>query len=126
MGFSNLKEYKVDFFQGIIEERKKGGIYKNWENLIDRTISYWEKVESSSFEEWVKSGLFGSLRADIDSLLNRKEAIFRYLLIRKKLATTNNSLPFLDLPSEKLAANKMIINQREFESLGLYISYFSR
>jgi len=29
MGFSNLKEYKVEFFQGIIEERKKGGIYKN-------------------------------------------------------------------------------------------------
>jgi len=29
MGFSNLKEYKAEFFQGIIEERKKGGIYKN-------------------------------------------------------------------------------------------------
>ncbi|CAG8456875.1 27251_t:CDS:2 [Gigaspora margarita] len=90
-------------------------------------INYSE-VESSSFEEWVKSGLFKSLGADIDSLLNRREAIFRYLLIRKKLAITNNSLPFLDLSSEmpsipggqKLEANKMIINQREFESLGLY------
>jgi hypothetical protein len=40
MGFGNLKEYKIEFFQGIIEERKKGGIYKNWENLIDRTIGY--------------------------------------------------------------------------------------
>jgi len=40
MGFNNLKEYKVEFFQGIIGERKKGGIYRNWENLIDRTISY--------------------------------------------------------------------------------------
>jgi len=83
-------------------------------------------VEIGSFEEWVKSGLFESLQADSDSLLNRKEAIFRYLLIRKKLTTTNNSLPFLDLPSEKSEANKMIINQREFENLGLYISYFSR
>jgi len=40
MGFSNLKEYKVEFFQSIIEERKKGGVYKDWENLINRTINY--------------------------------------------------------------------------------------
>jgi hypothetical protein len=50
MGFSNLKEYKVEFFQGIIEERKKGGIYKNWEDLVNRTISHWEKIENNSFE----------------------------------------------------------------------------
>jgi len=29
MGFTGLKEYREEFFQGIIEERKKGGIYKN-------------------------------------------------------------------------------------------------
>lgn len=40
MGFSNLKEYKVEFFQNLIEERKKGGVYKNWEDLINRTIIY--------------------------------------------------------------------------------------
>ena len=126
IGFSNLKVYKVEFFQGIIEERKKGGIYKNWEDLINRTINYWEKVENNAFEEWVKSGLFGSLGIDIDNLLNNKEAIFRYLSIRKKLATTSNNLPFLHLPNGKLEANKIIKNQREFESLGLYFSYFGR
>jgi hypothetical protein len=57
-------------------------------------------------------------------LLNNKEAIFRYLSIRKKLATTSNNLPFLHLPNGKLEANKIIKNQREFESLGLYFSYF--
>jgi len=40
MGFSNLKNYKSEFFQGIIEERKKKGIYKNWEDLVDRTVDY--------------------------------------------------------------------------------------
>jgi hypothetical protein len=29
MGFSSLKEYRADFFQNAIEERKKGGVYKN-------------------------------------------------------------------------------------------------
>jgi len=29
MGFSNLKEYRTEFFQGVIEERKRAGIYKN-------------------------------------------------------------------------------------------------
>jgi hypothetical protein len=29
MGFSSLKEYKGELFQGIIEERKKRGAYKN-------------------------------------------------------------------------------------------------
>ena len=40
MGFANLKEYRADFFQSIIEERKKGGIYKNWENFLSRTTNY--------------------------------------------------------------------------------------
>ena len=125
MGFSNLKEYKVEFFQGIVEERKKGGIYKNWEDLIDRTINYWERIENNSFEAWAKSGLFRSLGIDISNLLNSQEAIFRYLSIRKKLALTNNKLPFLDLP-KNLEADKITTNQGEFDSLGLYISYFSR
>jgi hypothetical protein len=29
MGFSNLKEQRIEFFQGIIEEREKRGKYKN-------------------------------------------------------------------------------------------------
>lgn len=75
----------------------------------------------------MKGGLFESLGMDIDSLLSNQEAIFRYLLIRKRLASANNnSLPFLDLPAEKLEVNQARINQREFESLGLYVSYFSR
>lgn len=69
--------------------------------------------------------MFRSLGIDADSLLNNQEAIFRYLSIRKKIPIPNNNLPFLDLPKTQ-EENKAIINQREFESLGLYISYFSR
>jgi len=70
--------------------------------------------------------LFGSLQVGVENLLSNKEAIFRYLLIRKNLAKINNSLPFLDLSTEKSKENKVVVNQREYQSLGLYISYFSR
>ncbi|CFW92797.1 DNA polymerase III (alpha subunit) [endosymbiont DhMRE of Dentiscutata heterogama] len=126
MGFSNLKGYQPEFFQALITERKKGGIYKNWEDLIARTLNYWEKVEAGVFEIWVKSGLFNSLGLEIDNLLSNQAAIFRYLSIRKRLVVVNNSLPFLHLATEKSIVNKALINQREFESLGLYVSYFSR
>ncbi|KLL04542.1 MAG: DNA polymerase III subunit alpha [Mycoplasmataceae bacterium RV_VA103A] len=131
MGFSNLKECRPEFFQGLIAERKKGGVYKNWEDLINRTLNYWEKVEVKVFEMWVKSGLFASLGVEVDNLLNNQAAIFRYLSIRKRLVAANNNLPFLHLPNEvstqqKSVINKALINQREFESLGLYVSYFSR
>ncbi|CAI2196224.1 2005_t:CDS:1, partial [Funneliformis geosporum] len=84
------------------------------------------KVESNTFEGWVKGGVFRSLGIEDDNLLNHQKAIFRYLSIRKKLTTLNNSLPFLDLTTRVSEENKVAINQREFESLGLYISYLSR
>ncbi|CAG8674229.1 5227_t:CDS:2, partial [Cetraspora pellucida] len=70
-------------------------------------------------------------RVEVDNLLNNQAAIFRYLSIRKRLVAANNNLPFLHLSNEvstqqKSVINKALINQREFESLGLYVSYFSR
>lgn len=75
---------------------------------------------------WIKGGIFRSLGLEDDNLLSHQEAIFRYLSIRKNLPTLNNNLPFLDLATKIPKENKAVINQREFESLGLYISYFSR
>jgi len=69
--------------------------------------------------------VFRSLGIDNDNLLSHQKAIFRYLSIRKKLTTLNNSLPFLDLATKTGEENKATINRREFESLGLYVSYFS-
>lgn len=126
MGFSSLKEYKGELFQGIIEERKKGGIYKNWENLLTRTISLWEKMETSTFIEWIKAGLFTSLEIDIDILLQNQGAILRYLQIKKVLRADSENLPFLNLSVEKTTNNNWLNNQREHETLDLYISYFSR
>jgi DNA polymerase-3 subunit alpha len=127
MGFSNLKDYKRDFFQEVIEERKKNGVFKNWEDFINRTINNWKNIDDNCFESWVKSNLFKSLQVDSDSLLNQKRDFFRYLSIRRRLVTINNNLPFLDLISAKTKEDKIsTINQREFESLGFYISYFSR
>ncbi|CAH1755736.1 9164_t:CDS:10 [Entrophospora sp. SA101] len=81
----------------------------------EKELTYLQEAFFYGFQ--IKGPDINYSEADSDSLLTRKEAIFRYLSIRRKLTTINNSLPFLDLPSEKLAANKMIINQREFESL---------
>jgi DNA polymerase-3 subunit alpha len=126
MGFSSLKEYKGELFQGIIEERKKRGAYKNWENFLVRTISLWEKMETSTFTEWIKAGLFTSLEIDIDILLKNQGSILCYLQIKKALQADSKNLPFLNLSVEKTANNNWLNNQREHETLGLYISYFSR
>ena len=126
MGFNSLKEYNGELFQIIIEERRKGGIYKNWESFLTRTISLWEKVEVFTFSEWIKAGLFFSLGIDIDILLQNQEAILRYLRIKKVLQTDSKDLPFLNLSAKKVTANNQLNNQRDYETLGLYISYFSR
>ncbi|WNE40277.1 MAG: Error-prone DNA polymerase [Mycoplasmataceae bacterium] len=127
MGFSNLKDYKSDFFQKVIEERKRNGIFKNWEDFINRIINHWKNIDDNCFENWVKSNLFKSLQVDSNSLLNQKRDFFRYLSIRRRLIAVNNNLQFLDLTPVKISEdNVLAINQKEFESLGFYISYFSR
>lgn len=143
MGFNHLKEYQSEFFQALVKERSRGGFFSSWENLLNRTISHWGNLKTTAFEEWVKSGLFKSLQVEADTLLINKENFFRYLRLRQKIDQINNSsetkttpenhppniskfLPFLDLSSHKTTASRLIINQREWESLGLYISYFSR
>ncbi|CAI2187102.1 19474_t:CDS:2 [Funneliformis geosporum] len=105
---------------GLLEERQKGGAYKNWENFLSRTVNYWEKIESSVFESWVKSGLFASMQVDTDSLLENREAIFRYLRIRQKILSTSSNLPFLDLPTaNQTKRDKALINQGEHQKLSL-------
>ena len=127
MGFSSLKRYRTDFFSSLIEERKKNGPYHNWENFLLRTNELWKKIEVSDFAEWVKSGLFSSLKVDVETLLEQGTAIFRYLQIRSKISNNNNNaLPFLDLSTQLSRTEKKIANQREWENLGCYISYFSR
>ncbi|MCE8159332.1 MAG: PHP domain-containing protein [Candidatus Moeniiplasma glomeromycotorum] len=160
LGFSHLKEYQSEFFQALIKERVRGGLFSNWENLLNRTISHWGNLKTTAFEEWVKSGLFKSLQVEADILLDNKENFFRYLHIRQKIDQINNPsetktnlenhlkqpqtslnskapiefiqtlhkfLPFLDLSSQKApVASKLTVNQQEWESLGLYVSYFSR
>jgi len=126
MGFSNLKEYRTEFFQGLIEEREKRGKYKDWEDFLNRTINLWEKVENHIFGEWIKSGLFNSLKIDSETLLNKQTEFSRYLRIRRTIKTNSKSLPFLDLKIGKIENNRLLNNQREYENLGLYISYFSR
>lgn len=84
-----------------------------------------------NFENWIKSGLFRSLKVDNEVLLKNSQNIFRYLQIKQKIPHANNqNLPFLNLPltngEQSKLDNKNIINQKEQESLGLYISYFSR
>jgi hypothetical protein len=70
--------------------------------------------------------LFASLKVDADSLLENQAAIFRYLRIRQKIATASGHLPFLNLPTGRIKTDKALINQRESQGLGFYLSYFSR
>lgn len=156
MGFSFLKEYQDEFFQALIKERGRGGFFSSWENLLNRTISHWKNLKIKAFEGWVKSNLFKSLQVEINTLLDNKENLFHYLQLKQKIQTINNSseiksnlqnyslketltnvsikptqtlhkfLPFLDLSRQKGLVNKLTINQWEWESLGLYVSYFSR
>ncbi|MCE8162817.1 MAG: PHP domain-containing protein [Candidatus Moeniiplasma glomeromycotorum] len=145
MGFSHLKEYQSEFFQSLIKERVRGGPFSNWENLFNRTLFHWKNLKITAFEEWIKSNLFRSLQVEAEILLANKENLFRYFQIRQKIQAINNSsktkpnqenhsfiqvsyksLPFLDLSSQNIPVDKLTINRHEWESLGLYVSYFSR
>jgi DNA polymerase-3 subunit alpha len=128
IGFNGLKECRVDFFTALIEERKKNGVYHDWENFLLRTSEFWKEVKPSNLIEWIKGGIFTSLRVEALILQENSENILRYLRLRQKIPTASNkNLPFLDLPiSSEKRENKKIINSYEWESLGIYISYFSR
>ncbi|KLL02310.1 MAG: DNA polymerase III alpha subunit [Mycoplasmataceae bacterium RC_NB112A] len=142
MGFNNLKDYQSEFFQALVKERTRRGPFANWENLFNRTLSCWENLKIVTLEAWMKSNLFRSLQIEVDTLLSSKENLLRYLKIRQKIHAINNAsetnlglesnpsnrskfLPFIDLSNQKAPVNSSIINQREWESLGLYVSYFS-
>lgn len=129
MSFKSLKSYPADFFAEIIEEREKGN-FKDWEDLISRTKGKWEKISLPVFQEWMEADLFASLQIKTDTLLKYKETIFRYLQLRKEFSSSWHDLPALDWLSMKSEMNSnqnnFLVNQKEKENLGNYISYFNR
>jgi hypothetical protein len=129
MGFDGLKKCQTDFFSNVIIERDKKGLYQDWETFLFRTRELWEKIKIDDFISWARSGLFDSLRINSTVIEENSTAIFRYLKIRREiLRFDSKSLPFLYLANETkiLKEEKKVINQKEWENWGYYISYFSR
>lgn len=137
MGFASLKDFSTEFFEGIIEERKKKGKFKSWEDLLTRTKNQWEKISLNTFCNWIKIGLFASLKVSVERLLENQKVIFRYCQLKLNFPHTSRFLPPLIWPTKKPSKssdtslepnevkNSFQINCREWENLGVYISYFS-
>ena len=126
MGFASLKNFQLNFFEEIIAERKKKGRFRDWEDLITRTNSRWEKIDLSTFQKWIEVGLFESLRINTNDLLEYSEIIFRYCYLKQSFSATSRFLPPLDWPPKKkedLDVN--FLNKKEWENFGIYVSYFS-
>jgi len=129
MGFANLKNFPNNFFQAIINEREQKGIYKNWENFLIRTASQWKEIELKDFQNWIKGGLFRSLKLNESYLMENCLAIFHYSQLRQKfhLVGSNLPLPLLDVKNQGITKeNIILINQSEHEIFGYYLSYFKR
>lgn len=122
MGFSSLKNYDYSFFSKIIQEREKG-IFKDFEELIKRTFIFWENIKEETIKNWINSGLFNSLSIEIDTLIYYNKQIYKYLKIKNLLKKTND---LYDINfSKNFNLDKSLINQREFDNIGIYINYFS-
>ena len=126
MGFASLKDFQSNFFTEIIAERKSKGRFKDWEDLLARTNSKWEKVSLPTFQKWIEIGLFDSLKINVNDLLERSEIIFGYCQLKQNFPTTSRFLPPLDWPPKKKVNLDIVsLNRKEWENFGIYVSYFS-
>lgn len=126
MGFASLKNFQPSFFAEIIDERKKKGRFRDWEDLLSRTSSKWEKIDLSAFRKWIEIDLFDSLKINANDLLEHSEAIFRYCRLKQNFPTTSRFLPSLIWPPKKKTnLETAFLNKKEWENFGIYVSYFS-
>ena len=133
MGFASLENFQPVFFEAIIAERKKRGKFRDWEDFLHRTSSYWKKIELNIFQRWIEIGLFTSLKIDTAFLLENSEIILRYCQLKQNFPTTSHFLPTLDWVQNKQDNQNMTqnlslnsdTNKKEWENWGFYLNYFS-
>jgi len=128
VGFNSLKNFKNDFFSEIIKEREKNGKFENWEDFINRTSLFFEKIDKGDILKWINIDLFKSLKINKKDLENNLDNLFRYIKIIEKInlikKINKEFIPFLDITYTQKKNYKLEDNSKENEILGFYIKYF--
>jgi DNA polymerase III subunit alpha len=128
VGSSQFNNSHQDFFTLLIEERDRNGKFENWENFIERTVDYLEKIHEEDLKNLIKLGFFRSLDYEKKSIFSNFFFLIRYIKIKKKLKHSNSkNLPFIGNLSKNIQNISVCdVNRSEWESLNLYISYIFR
>ena len=128
LGFSSLRGFQEVFFLNVIIEREKGGTFLNMETFLERTFNWWDKVEVSLLENWVELGLFRSLGLEMKSWDNYSVLLF--VRLKKIFPDFKENIPLPVFRKSSLKEKKVIdfwlVNEREYFSLGFFVSFFSR
>jgi DNA polymerase III subunit alpha len=128
VGSSQFNNFHQDFFTLLIKERERNGRFESWENFIERTVDYLEKVREEDLKNLIKLGFFRSLGYEKKSIFSIFSFLIRYIKIKKKLKHSNSkNLPFIGNLSENIQNISICdVNRSEWESLNLYVSYIFR
>jgi len=126
-GLMAIKNLGENIVEAIVDERRKGGPYKNLSDLLNRV--HHKDLNKKSIEALLKSGSLDSLNIERNEGLKNIEEIIKFAQgIRKSKKTTQSSL-FGELMSASTltlkkveAATPQEMLAWEKELLGLYIS----
>jgi DNA polymerase-3 subunit alpha len=131
MGFSQLRSNNA-FFECLVRERDVNGEFKNWKDLIERNIKYFEKFREEDLINLVKLDVFKSLNISSEQLIENLNFIRRYIEIKKLIKSSNSeNLPFLKINDSKdlYGENQEFLfnlNEREFENFNFHFTYLKR
>jgi len=129
-GLTTIKNFGQGIADAIIDERKKGGKFKDLEDFFTRVID--RNLNKKSLEALIKTGAFDSLYSDRSSLLHNLENLLKFNKELAKADANQDSLfafsgtvmsnLHLEIPPKEKRYTQAEMLGWEKELLGLYIT----
>ncbi|MFA6608712.1 MAG: DNA polymerase III subunit alpha [Candidatus Paceibacterota bacterium] len=125
-GLYTVKNLGVDISDAIIAERKKGGVYKSFEDFIRRVTH--KNLNKKSLEALTMCGALdsfaerGQVLANMESILDFHKHVVKDNILQNNLFGDMEESPFVMKPATKVSQEQKLTWEKNL--LGLFVSGF--